>query len=154
MQQRTWRFYALWFLLCVAVVGLLWRLIDLNILDRSFLLKQSKARIIRLINIPAYRGMITDRLGVPLAISTPVDSIWINPQLFQATPSQIVALSCVLHLPISFIKKRIQHKKANHQFVYLKRGNSPYIAKEIRQLNIPGIFFFNMNIGVIIPKER
>lgn len=141
MQQRTWRFYALWFLLCVAVVGLLWRLIDLNILDRSFLLKQSKARIIRLINIPAYRGMITDRLGVPLAISTPVDSIWINPQLFQATPSQIVALSCVLHLPISFIKKRIQHKKANHQFVYLKRGNSPYIAKEIRQLNIPGIFF-------------
>ncbi len=152
MQQRTWRFYSLWFLLCVAVAGLLWRLIDLNILDRSFLLKQSKARILRVVNILAYRGMITDRLGIPLAISTPVDSIWINPQLFQATPSQIVVLSPLLHLPISFIKKRIQHK-ANHQFVYLKRGNPPYIAKEIRQLNIPGIFF-NVNIVVIIQKGR
>ncbi len=152
MQQQTWRFYTLWCLLCVAVIGLLWRLIDLNILDRSFLLKQSKARILRVVNIPAYRGMITDRLVVPLAISTPVDSIWINPQLFQATPSQIVTLSHFLHLPIAFIKKRIQ-QKTKHQFVYLKRGNPPYITKEIRQLNIPGIFF-NLNIGVIILKER
>lgn len=140
MQQQTWRFYTLWCLLCVAVIGLLWRLIDLNILDRSFLLKQSKARILRVVNIPAYRGMITDRLVVPLAISTPVDSIWINPQLFQATPSQIVTLSHFLHLPIAFIKKRMQ-QKTKHQFVYLKRGNPPYITKEIRQLNIPGIFF-------------
>ncbi|MFW0094423.1 MAG: peptidoglycan D,D-transpeptidase FtsI family protein [Coxiella endosymbiont of Haemaphysalis qinghaiensis] len=138
--RRTWRLYALWFLLCVAVVGLLWRLIDLNILDRSFLLKQSKARILRVIDIPAYRGMITDRLGVPLAISTPVDSVWVNPQMFQATSSQFFAFSHLLHLPTSFIKKRIQDE-ANHQFVYLKRGNPPYVVKEIRQLNIPGIFF-------------
>ncbi|MFW0055101.1 MAG: peptidoglycan D,D-transpeptidase FtsI family protein [Coxiella endosymbiont of Dermacentor silvarum] len=140
VRARAWRFYVLWFLLFITVVGLLWRLIDLNILDRSFLLKQSKARILRIVNIPAYRGMITDRLGVPLAISTPVDSVWINPRLFQATPSQFVALSYFLHLPITFIKKRIQ-KGANHQFVYLKRGNPPYIAEEIRQLNIPNIFF-------------
>ncbi|MFK3618084.1 hypothetical protein WJ883_11665, partial [Coxiella burnetii] len=45
--QRAWRFYALWFLLSVAVAGLLWRLIDLNVLDRSFLLRQSKARALR-----------------------------------------------------------------------------------------------------------
>ena len=138
--QRTWRFHALWFLLCVAVAGLLWRLIDLNILDRSFLLKQSKARILRVVSIPAYRGMITDRLGVPLAISTPVDSVWVNPQIFQATSSKFIAFSHILHLPISFIKKRIQHE-TNHQFVYLKRGNPPYVTKEIRKLNIPGIFF-------------
>lgn len=138
--RQAWRLYALWFLLCVSAAGLLWRLIDLNILDRSFLLKQSKARILRIIDIPAYRGMITDRLGVPLAISTPVDSIWVNPQIFQATSSQFCAFSHLLHLSTSFIKKRIQDE-ANHQFVYLKRGNPPYIAKEIRQLNIPGIFF-------------
>ena len=138
--QQAWRFYTLWFLLCVALAGLLWRLIDLNILDRSFLLKQSKARILRVISIPAYRGMITDRLGVPLAISAPVDSVWVNPQLFQATSSQFAALSYFLHLPISFIKKRIQ-RDMGHQFVYLKRGNPLYIAKEISQLNIRGIFF-------------
>ena len=138
--QQAWRLYVLWFFLCIAVAGLLWRLIDLNILNRSFLLKQSKARILRVVNIPAYRGMITDRLGVPLAISTPVDSVWVNPQLFQATSSQFAALSYFLHLPISFIKKRIR-RAMTRQFVYLKRGNSPYIAKKIHQLNIRGIFF-------------
>lgn len=91
-------------LLSVAVAGLLWRLIDLNVLDRSFLLRQSKARVLRVVNIPAYRGMITDRLGVPLAISTPVDSVWINPQLFQATPIQLKQLAHLLHLPFRLLK--------------------------------------------------
>ncbi|WP_039669614.1 peptidoglycan D,D-transpeptidase FtsI family protein [Coxiella burnetii] len=138
--QRAWRFYALWFLLSVAVAGLLWRLIDLNVLDRSFLLRQSKARALRVVNIPAYRGMITDRLGVPLAISTPVDSVWINPQLFQATPIQLKQLAHLLHLPLSFIKKRAK-KMGDRQFVYLKRGNPPFVAKQIRGLDISGVFF-------------
>ena len=138
--QRAWRFHAVWFLLCVAVAGVLWRLIDLNILDRSFLLRQSKARILRDVSIPAYRGMITDRLGVPLAISTPVDSLWINPQLFQPTRTQLSELAHFLRLPLSFIRKQAE-KKGNRQFVYLKRGNPPFIAKEVRALHIPGVFF-------------
>lgn len=137
--QRTWRFYALWFLLCVAVAGVLWRLIDLNVLDRSFLLRQSKARILRDVSIPAYRGMITDRLGVPLAISTPVDSLWINPQLFQPTPTQLSELAHFLRLPLSFIKKQAE-KKGNRQFAYVKRGNPPFIAKKVRALHISGVF--------------
>ena len=138
--QRAWRFYALWFLLSVAVAGLLWRLIDLNVLDRSFLLRQSKARVLRVVNIPAYRGMINDRLGVPLAISTPVDSVWINPQLFQATSIQLEQFAHLLHLHLSFIKKRTK-KTGDRQFVYLKRGNPPFVAKQIRKLNISGVFF-------------
>lgn len=138
--RQVWRFYALWFFLCVSVVGVLWRLIDLNVLDRSFLLRQSKARILRDVGIPAYRGMITDRLGVPLAISTPVDSIWINPQLFQPTPAQLSRLSHFLGLPLSFIRKRAE-QKGNRQFVYLKRENPPLITKEVQALHIPGIFF-------------
>ena len=138
--QRAWRFYALWSLLCIAVAGVLWRLVDLNVLDRSFLLKQGKARTLRDISIPAYRGMITDRLGVPLAISTPVDSVWVNPRLFQSTPSQLSELAHFLRLPLSFIIKQAE-KKGNRQFVYLKRGNPPFIAKEVRALHIPGVFF-------------
>lgn len=138
--RRAWRFYALWFLLCVPVVGVLWRLIDLNVLDRSFLLRQSKARVFRDVSIPAYRGMITDRLGVPLAISTPVDSLWINPQLFQPTPTQLIKLAHFLGLPLSFIRKEAE-QKGNRQFVYLKRENPPFIVKEVQALHIPGVFF-------------
>lgn len=138
--QRPWRFYALWFLLSVSVAGLLWRLIDLNVLDRFFLLRQSKLRVLRVVNIPAYRGMITDRLGVPLAISTPVDSVWINPQLFKATPTQLKVLTHLLHLPIAFIEK-LEKKSSDRQFVYLKRGNPLFVTKKIRMLKISGVFF-------------
>ena len=138
--QQTCRFYALWFLLSVVLVGLLWRLIDLNILNRFFLLRQSKMRIFRIVNIPAYRGMITDRLGVPLAISTPVYSVWISPKLFKATPIQLKVLTHLLHLPISFIEK-IEKKYSDRQFVYLKRGNPLFIAQKIRMLKISGVFF-------------
>ena len=110
----SWRLYTLWLLFCVALAGLLWRLIDLNILDRSFLLRQSKARILRKVNIPAYRGMITDRLGSPLAISTPVDSVWINPEQFQATPQQLQKLSAILQIPVSFIQRRAR-KVGDHE---------------------------------------
>lgn len=138
--QQTCRFYALWFLLSVVLVGLLWRLIDLNILNRFFLLRQSKMRIFRIVNIPAYRGMITDRLGVPLAISTPVYSVWISPKLFKATPTQLKVLTQLLHLPISFIEK-LEKKSSDRQFVYLKRGNPLFITQKIRMLKISGVFF-------------
>src|SRR3990167_8656250 len=105
---RIWRLYLLWFLLCAALAGLLWRLIDLNILDRSFLLRQSKARILRVVNIPAYRGMITDRLGSPLAISTPVDSVWINPQILAANAQQLKQVANILGLPLSLVQERCQ----------------------------------------------
>lgn len=137
--EKSWRIYLLWVLLGIALAGLLWRLIDLNILDRSFLLRQSKARILRVVNIPAYRGMITDRLGTPLAISTPVDSVWINPQLFQATPAQLKQLAALLDLPLNFIQQRTK-KIEDRQFVYLKRGNPPEVGKAVVALNIPGVF--------------
>ncbi|AJC50388.1 peptidoglycan D,D-transpeptidase FtsI family protein [Coxiella endosymbiont of Amblyomma americanum] len=137
--QKACRFFGLWFLLCITVIGLLWRLIDLNIFYRSFLLKQSKARTFRVIKIPVYRGMITDRLGTPLAISVPVNSVWVNPRLFQATSSQLSALSYFLHMPAFLIKTRIQ-KELRRQFIYLKRDNSSYISRKIRQLNISGVF--------------
>ena len=136
----AWRFYALWFFLCVALAGLVGRLIDLNILDRSFLLRQSKARILRKVPIPAYRGMITDRLGAPLAISTPVNSVWINPQLFEANIEQVNKLAKILHLSVKYIQQHA-NKAGDRQFVYLKRANPPFIAEQIKSLKISGVFF-------------
>lgn len=135
----AWRVYALWVLLCAALAGILWRLVDLNILDRSFLLRQSKARILRVLNTPAYRGMITDRSGAPFAISTPVNSVWVNPQLLQAKPKELNQLATILGLPTSFVMQRTR-KLDDRQFVYLKRGNPPDVAERIKNLNIPGVF--------------
>jgi len=139
-KQYTWRVYFLIFFLCLALVGIVWRLFDLNVLKRNFLLSQSKARILRTVKIPAYRGMITDRFGQPFAISTPVESVWVNPKLFSATTEQVNALANILKLSPSYIQQRI--RRAVHRgFVYLKRGNPPATKTSIKALEIPGIFF-------------
>lgn len=138
-KKYTWRLLALLAFLIVVLAGLLWRLIDLNILNRSFLVKQSKARILRTVSIPAYRGMITDRLGDPLAISTPVESVWVNPSIFHPTSMQLNQLARILFLSSSEIERKIQQAHGR-EFVYLRRANPPAIAEQVSQLQIPGVF--------------
>jgi cell division protein FtsI (penicillin-binding protein 3) len=73
-------FVASFFILLLS--ALIWRMIDLTVLNRNFLKGQGDARSLRVQMIPAYRGMITDRQGAPLAVSTPVQSVWVNPKEF------------------------------------------------------------------------
>ncbi len=66
---------------CLGLAGvvLVGRAVDLQVLHNDFYQREGNARFIRTVEIPASRGMITDRNGEPLAISSPVDSIWVNP---------------------------------------------------------------------------
>ncbi len=138
-ENYTWRIYVIGFVLALGVIGLLSRLLDLTIFNRHFLLQQSNARVLRVISTPAYRGMITDRTGIPLAISTPVDSVWIDPQMFSPAAQQYQQLSHLLNMPVSEIKQAV-NSDDKREFVYLKRGMPPEIAAQIKNLGIPGIF--------------
>lgn len=51
-----------------------------HVLESDFLGREGRMRFLRSVEMPAYRGMITDRHGEPLAVSTPVDSVWVNPR--------------------------------------------------------------------------
>lgn len=135
-----WRYYFVISALCVGVLCLIWRMVDLNLVQRKFLLQQSNARILRTISIPAYRGMITDRFHQPLAISAQVDSIWITPQLFNPSSNQIQKLSELLKLTPQKIKTKIA-QESNREFLYLKRGISPSVTDQIKGLEIPGVFY-------------
>ena len=92
----AWRFYLIIFFILAAVAGLSWRVFDLAILDQPFLRKQGDERILRLIKKPAFRGMIVDRNGYPLAVSTPVYSVWINPREFVADNTGLIALASLV----------------------------------------------------------
>jgi cell division protein FtsI (penicillin-binding protein 3) len=116
------------------------RIFDLTVLHRLFLLGQGDARSVRVLDIPAYRGMITDRQGIPLAISTPVQSVWINPKGFSASIKQWEDLSDLLGVPASQMALRVK-KNQTKEFMYLQRQLSPMTAKQIEQLKIPGINF-------------
>ena len=79
LEYRARRLLILTLLMSGALV-LVWRAVDLQVIRKDFLQGQGDARYLRIASEPAHRGMITDRHGEPLAISTPVDSIWANPQ--------------------------------------------------------------------------
>lgn len=133
------RFIVIIVLLIIAGCAVVWRLFDLSVIQRHFLLKQSEARAVRTVSLPAYRAMIVDRLNSPLAISSPVESVWVNPHIYQATRAQTRLLAHDLDLTAYDLVHKIAQ---NHRrgFIYLKRQNPPYIAGEVSSLHIPGVY--------------
>ncbi|GJM07103.1 MAG: penicillin-binding protein [marine bacterium B5-7] len=117
-------------------------MLDLNVLNQAFLLGQGNARTLRTIPIPAYRGMVVDRHGKPLAISTPVESVWVDPGSFDVTNPQITALCRVLKINYTQFKSRLSaYLKQHKSFLYVKRRVSPELAAQVKQLNVPGVNF-------------
>lgn len=123
---------------CVLLVILLWRMLDLTVLHRKFLQGQGNARSLRVVDIPAYRGMITDRHGVPLAISTPVQSVWVNPKEFSPDKEQFMKLAEYLNLSPKELSRKIVHAESRG-FLYLQRQLPPQLSKTIEALKIPGV---------------
>lgn len=134
----AWRRRTLIVLVLLGFAVLLGRSIYLQSMQKTFLQKKGDARYSRVMTLPAHRGMITDRHGEPLAISTPVESIWASPADVQATPEQLKKLAALLEVKPADITKRI----ADHEreFVYLKRRLPPELAGQVMRLGIPGVF--------------
>ena len=120
------------------LITLIWRMFDLTIMDRQFLVGQGDARSLRVLDIPAYRGMIIDREGAPVAVSTIVQSVWVNPKTFTANASQLASLAHVLGISVKQLSKRVVETKGRG-FVYLQRQLPPMLAKKIEELKIPGV---------------
>ncbi len=118
--------------------GLVWRMVDLMVLKRHFLLNQGWQRTTRMVTIPAHRGIITDRNGEVLAVSTPVSSIWANPHYFKASSLQQRDLGRCLQISLRKLKRHL--KKKSRTFVYLKRNVTPLIEACVKNLKIQGIF--------------
>lgn len=137
----AWRFYLVLGFIFLAAFGLAFRVFDLTILDHAFLKKEGDQRALRLVSSPAIRGMIVDRQGYPLAVSTTVYSIWVNPTEFNADSAMLRALSNELTIKPSELLKLVKNSsKKSRVFVYLKRGLSPEIASRIKALQIPGVY--------------
>jgi cell division protein FtsI (penicillin-binding protein 3) len=102
----------------------------------DFLQHQGDSRAIRNITIPAYRGLITDRNGEPLAISTPVTAIVANPKNIQK--SDIERLSLALKISESQLQSRLERYR-NKSFMYLVQQLPNDEAEKILKLNIPGV---------------
>lgn len=136
---EPWRFWTIIGILGFGALVLIFRVIDLNIFNHSFLQGQGDARTMRVVSIPSFRGMVLDRNNQPLAISTPVVSVWLNPHEFILNNPALSELSKLSGINSNEIRARI-NKNSNRDFMYLARDLDPSIGEQITALNIPGVY--------------
>jgi len=113
------------------------RAVQLQVFNRDFLNEQADTRHLRTEKISAHRGTITDRNGEPLAISTPVDSIWANPREL-AVAVEVPQLARALDMDSELLMRRIT-RSMDKEFLYLKRHLSPEQAHRVLALSLPGV---------------
>ncbi len=133
-----WRFKFVLGLLLSTFALIIWRVVDLQILDHEFLSMEGDARTLRTEPVTAYRGMILDRNGKPLAVSTPVVSIWVNPQEVDDPQVLAAALTDPLMMPEGVLLQRLQ-TNSSREFIYLKRHLTPVQAAHILDLKVKGV---------------
>lgn len=134
----AWRSHILGVFLLLSFLGLVVRAIYLQGMHSDFLQQKGELRYSRVIEISAHRGMITDRHGEPLAISTPVESVWASPRDMDATPVQLKKLANLIGMDVVEVRKRISNQQRD--FVYLRRHLPPDITAKVVELDIPGIY--------------
>ena len=107
---------------------------------RDFLQHQGDSRSIRSENIPAHRGLITDRNGEPLAVSTPVTTLIADPQIMQksASASDVEKLAKALNVSFPQLQARLKRYR-NKSFMYLARQLPAPEAERILELRIAGV---------------
>jgi cell division protein FtsI (penicillin-binding protein 3) len=133
------RLYAFLLVFLLCSVALVARAINLQIVDTEFLQDQGEARYLREVKVPTRRGNILDRNGEPLAVSTPVDSVWVNPKELLQTPADIEPLADVLGVEADEIERRLT-QRSGREFVWLRRRLHPDVAAEIEALGLHGVF--------------
>src|SRR5262249_44073370 len=134
-----WRASLLIGLLTACAVGLVWRAINLQLVDHGFLARQGDARFSRVLEIAAHRGTVTDRYGDPLAVSPPVDSIWVNPAELALATDQIPRLAAALKVDRLELARRVT-SNLDREFLYVARHRQPAEAEQIKALGIPGVY--------------
>jgi cell division protein FtsI (penicillin-binding protein 3) len=142
--QRESDYGARWSLLLIAMMAamlvLVGRAVDLQVVDRQFLKHQGDLRHLGVVPLTAHRGRILDRNGDLLATSCPVKSIWVNPKEFEASEAEYQALAGLIGDTPEGLKRRLGDAGTHRAFLYLKRRLSPELADQVTALGLPGVY--------------
>lgn len=126
-------------LLLLMVATIAARIVYLHVFSHEFLAMQGDARALRHIPIPAHRGVITDRNGEPLAVSTPVLTLWANPKELLDAKARWNELAKALDVQPAELAKRIE-SNATREFMYLARGLTPERGQSVLERKIKGVY--------------
>lgn len=135
---HPWRFRVMLALLSAGFAALGWRGYSLQVAQADYLRRQAEARQLRVVTLPAVRGVIRDRHGRPLAVSTPVFAVWADPGRFSGARRQWPALARLLGTSVARLAA-LQDRYRNKSFMYLARQVTPRVAEQVRRLKLPGV---------------
>jgi cell division protein FtsI (penicillin-binding protein 3) len=134
------RLYVVLAVLGLGMTALIARAAVLQLVSTDFYQRQGDARFLREIEIPTSRGQILDRNGEPLAVSTPVETLWANPPVLMEHAERIPDLAQALGVDAQTLRKRLEEKAAaGREFDYLRRHMNPEQADRVMALDIPGV---------------
>ncbi len=117
---------------------LAWKAFTLQLVESDFLRGQGDERFTRVATVVAHRGSVTDRAGEPLAVSTPVDSVWVNPRELTLANDQIPNLARALERDPQELARFVT-TRLDRRFLYVARHLQPADAAKVRALDIPGV---------------
>jgi cell division protein FtsI (penicillin-binding protein 3) len=138
-KRGTLRYWLVLGAMMTAFGSLAMRAVYLQVLESDYLQRQGDARYLRIVTDNAHRGMILDRNGEPLAVSTPVESVWAYPPTFVNARAAWRPLLTLLGLNAKEVAQQLR-KHAGREFMYLKRHIPPDIAERVTALKIPGVY--------------
>jgi cell division protein FtsI (penicillin-binding protein 3) len=132
------RVYVTFGLLSCAAVALVVRAIQLQLVQNEFLISQGDQRHLREVVVPAHRGVIYDRNGEPLAVSTPVESVSVRPDQLGTDAEQWSQLAVALNRPENVMHAQLSALQGR-SYGYLGRHMNPADTRALRALDLPGI---------------
>ena len=136
---RRWRVQLVVAALAASAVGLLGRAVYLNLNQGDFLRDEGNARHVRTVKSHAPRGVIRDRHGTALAMSTAIESIWIDPREAVRERDRWFELAAAAELDPEELARKLD-ERSERSFVYLRRHVEPDVAARVRALGLAGVY--------------
>jgi cell division protein FtsI (penicillin-binding protein 3) len=136
--RARWRSAVLLIGFACGALALEGRILYLQLVNKEFLTEQANDRHLRTVQISAHRGSLIDRYGEPLAVSTPVDTVWANPQELRPALGRLGELAAVLEQDQEWLARRIT-SNLEQEFIYLQRRVPPGKAEQVMRLGLPGV---------------
>ena len=138
-QSKVFRHQLVLGMLAVMTVGILTRAVYLQLFNTDFLQGQGNERYLRVMEVPTHRGMIVDRNGEPLAVSSPVDSVWADPRVLLQNTHYLPTLAQLLETDVAGLERDLDERK-DRRFMYLRRHMAPSEAERVMALKVPGVY--------------
>jgi len=128
-------------LMMMAFGGVVVRLAFLQVRDNPELEALGMQQRMRTLTLPALRGEIVDRAGVPLAVTREARDIYVDPRFVVGAESEAETIAEVLDLQPRAVQAALESEGT---FAYIDRQVDLEVADELEALTLPGIGFLEV----------